>query len=158
MDLSITKSRKVGKLFRKILIILALCMVLVSVFSLSPQWCLSKHRVWKAQEIDLTIYVSEEYETDIIECFNLSDRDELRKYVRGKVTVNGVTADFEFSGEDHFQWISFGDGNMFSDETSWLVSGGFGLVFNPKKLKFKIDATQGDFFPKDIDTLTLVAQ
>lgn len=74
---SLFKKRNKKALIFLLTVILVL-MLLLSIFTLSPQWCLSKERVWKAEEADLYIYVSEDYQTELYECFSLFNREELK--------------------------------------------------------------------------------
>lgn len=142
------------RIFIGLIFISFLFLALLSFVTLSPQWCLSKERVWRAEEIDLYIYVSEEYETELNECFTLFDRDELSKYVTGRMKVDGEIKDFTFEGEDHFKWIRFG--NVDDSDESWNVIGAFKSVFNIKRIGFKINSVSVNIFPKNIDELTFV--
>lgn len=137
-----------------LLFISFLSLASLSFVTLSPQWCLSKEPVWRAEEMDLYIYVSEEYETKLNECFTLFDRDELNKYVTGMFKSDGKITDFMFEGEDHFKWIRFGNDDGFNEP--WSVAGEFKIVFNSKRLSFKVNSVSGNCFPKNIDELTFV--
>ena len=146
---------KLKVVFKYTVFAMLLSLVLLNFVTLSPQWCLSKERVWCAEEIDLIIFVSEEYETKPYECFNLFDRDELNQYVTGILKIGGKVSHFTFEGEDNFKWIQFGNIDDINDET-WDVTGEFKLVFNSKKIRFMINSISGDFFPKNIAELTFV--
>lgn len=88
---------KVRRAIKITLLAAVIVYLLIEHFTLSPQWCLSKERVWRAEEMDLTIYVAEDYETKLSECFSLSDRDELNKYVMGKMIIDGELYPFIFT-------------------------------------------------------------
>lgn len=154
---SLFKKRNKKALIFLLTVILVL-MLLLSIFTLSPQWCLSKERVWKAEEADLYIYVSEDYQTELYECFSLFNREELKEYVTGELTINGKVFPFTFKGEDQFRWIRFGNDSA-SDESSediWTVTGVFSRVFNCKKLEFSIVGIYGEDVLQGIERLTLV--
>lgn len=164
MGISSSKPKsKVRKAIKIILIAAVVVYLLIEHFTLSPQRCLSKERVWRAEEMDLTIYVAEDYETKLSECFSLSDRDELNKYVMGKMIIDGELYPFIFYGEDHFHWVRFGNnpppGNNEPTpvfDGAWDVTGEFDLVFNKKRIKFSIMDNYGDIFPKSIKKITFV--
>lgn len=146
------------KTFICLLTVILVLMFLLSFFTLSPQWCLSKERVWKAEEVDLYIYISEDYQTELYECFSLFDREELKEYVTGELSINGKVFPFTFKGEDQFRWIRFGNDSASneSSEDIWTVTGVFSNVFNCKKLDFNIVGTYGEDVLQGIDRLTLV--
>lgn len=148
------------KSLKKIIPLAILCYFLVTTFSLSPQWCLSKERVWKAQELDMTLYVDENYQTKFYQFFYLSNRDELKEYVSGKLVIDGKTLDFNFDGEDHFSFIVFGNATSEDIDNEkkdkWKLSGSFRFVINPKKLRFLIMSNAGKTIPKNITELTFV--
>ena len=99
------------------------------------------------------LIIDDEYETKFYECFGLSDRNELKEHIKGEVRINGKIQEFTFKGEDHFEWIEFGN-NYDTDNGGWIVAGEFGLVLNPKIIKFSVVSIDGDTFPADINKLT----
>ena len=143
-------------LFKKIFIILVSVITFFIVFSLSPQWCLSKENAWKANELDMTIFVSESYQTNFYECFNLYDAEQYNHYFSGEIRINDHIEKISFRCEDQFQWITFGnDVTVQTNSTEdWFVIGEFKTVLNSKILVFKIEDVYGSFFPENIKKLT----
>jgi len=144
---------KFRRIIKNAILLLVVFLFILSFFTLSPQWCLSKERMWRAEEMDMVLYVDDEYETKFYECFGLSDRNELKEHIKGEVRINGKIQEFTFKGEDHFEWIEFGN-NYDTDNGGWIVAGEFGLVLNPKIIKFSVVSIDGDTFPADINKLT----
>lgn len=144
----------------RIVAIVILSAVVLPYLTLSPQWCLSKERVWKAKEIDMTLYVDDVYKTNIYQCLTLYNRDELEKYVKGKLIIDGKETWFGFEGEDHFPWVCMGNTSyMGFDERKkglWSLQGNFRIVINPKRICYDIIENDGSIIPKSITHLTFV--
>ena len=77
---------KFRRIIKNAILLLVVFLFILSFFTLSPQWCLSKERMWRAEEMDMVLYVDDEYETKFYECFGLSDRNELKEHI--KVNAN----------------------------------------------------------------------
>ncbi len=144
---------------KKLFFLIAVILVLIYSLSLSPQWCLSRKKVWVAEELDMKVYISDEYNPSVYEMFTLFDRNEMNEYFTGQINVNGQVSEFSFFPEDQFKWIRFGNDLGVKYEVhddSWTVTGELKSVYNPNKIKIIILGSYGDYFPKDIKTITLI--
>lgn len=146
---------------KRVLIGVIMFVVLLVIIIPEPEYCLLKEKKWKSEELDITLVISEEYPLTVFDYFIFNDHSVLNEIIEGELKLDNMTYPFKFANNHALHDLSFGnlyiEKNIFDVldyDDGWEIYGDFSVLFNTRRLVFKISGVNGISLPESIKTLT----